>query len=290
MSRTDTYGIAVRVGLFAFLELLSLILFGAVLAPWAGTVASAALSTFLAAAVTNAFSVRIFERLSMVDLGLHWNPSSIRNLSWGLAGGVLAALVVLVPPILAGAAKLVAAPDQPANLRSLIFVSAMLALGVVGEELLFRGYGFQLLLRQIGPFATILPVSVLFAAAHAANLNATPLGLLNTFLWGVILGFAVLRSGDLWLAIGLHFGWNWTLPLFGVNLSGFRMSVSGYVLDWSAGPLWSGGDYGPEASLLTLLMMPILGWGLWRVPVATQRLPLVSDLEDESAPGEEVTD
>lgn len=290
MSRTDTYGIAVRVGLFAFLELLSLILFGAVLAPWAGTVASAALSTFLAAAVTNAFSVRIFERLSMVDLGLHWNPSSIRNLSWGLAGGVLAALVVLVPPILAGAAKLVTAPDQPANLRSLIFVSAMLALGVVGEELLFRGYGFQLLLRQIGPFATILPVSVLFAAAHAANLNATPLGLLNTFLWGVILGFAVLRSGDLWLAIGLHFGWNWTLPLFGVNLSGFRMSVSGYVLDWSAGPLWSGGDYGPEASLLTLLMMPILGWGLWRVPVATQRLPLVSDLEDESAPGEEVTD
>ncbi len=284
MSRTDRFALAVRVGLFAFLELLSLILFGWLLAPWAGTVASAALSTFLAAAVTNAFTVRIFERLSLADLGLAWNPSSIRNLCWGLAGGVMAAIVVLVPPILSGFAKLVKAADQPANLRSLLFVSAMLALGVVGEELLFRGYGFQLLLRHAGPFATILPVSVLFAAAHAANLNATPLGLLNTFLWGVVLGFAVIRSGDLWLAIGLHFGWNWTLPLFGVNLSGFRMSVSGYTLEWSAGPLWSGGDYGPEASLLTLAMMPVLVTALWLVPVATQRLKLVSDVVQDQVP------
>lgn len=284
MSRTDRFALAVRVGLFAFLELLSLILFGWLLAPWAGTVASAALSTFLAAAVTNAFTVRIFERLSLADLGLAWNPSSIRNLCWGLAGGVMAAIVVLVPPVLSGFAKLVKAADQPANLRSLLFVSAMLALGVVGEELLFRGYGFQLLLRHAGPFATILPVSVLFAAAHAANLNATPLGLLNTFLWGVVLGFAVIRSGDLWLAIGLHFGWNWTLPLFGVNLSGFRMSVSGYTLEWSAGPLWSGGDYGPEASLLTLAMMPVLVTALWLVPVATQRLKLVSDVVQDQVP------
>lgn len=281
MSRADIYGLGVRVGVFAFLELLGLIVFGALLAPWAGTVASAALSTFLAAFVTNAFTVRIFERLSLADLGLRWNPSSVRNLLWGLGGGMLSALIVLVPPILAGVAKLTPALDQPANWRSLVFVSTMLALGVVGEELLFRGYGFQLMLRHAGPFTTIMPVSVLFAAAHSANLNSSWLGLFNTFLWGFILGFAVLRSGDLWLAIGLHFGWNWTLPLFGVNLSGFRMSVSGYVLEWKASPLWSGGDYGPEASILTLLMMPLLGYALWRAPIETQRLKLVSDPEEQ---------
>ena len=167
--------------------------------------------------------------------------------------------------------------DQPANLRSLLFVSAMLAFGAVGEELLFRGYGFQLLLRHAGPFATILPVAVLFAAAHSANLNSTPFGLVNTFLWGLVLGFAVIRSGDLWLAIGLHFGWNWSLPLFGVNLSGFKMSVSGYVLQWNAGDLWSGGEYGPEASVLTFAMMPLLAAALWFMPVVTQRLKLVSE-------------
>ena len=273
MSRADTYGIAVRVGLFAFLEILGLIIFGALLAPWAGVVVTATLSTFLAAFITNVFTVRIFERLSIADLGLHWNSGSLHNLLWGLGGGIIAAVAVLVPPVLTGLARLVPAPEQPANLRSLIFVSAMLALGVVGEELLFRGYGFQLLLRHAGPAATILPVSVLFAAAHTL---ATPLGLVNTFLWGAILGFAVLRSGDLWLAIGLHFGWNWTLPLFGVNLSGMRMSVFGYALEWKAGPLWSGGEYGPEASLLTTIVVPLLAYAIIRAPIATQRLRLVS--------------
>jgi membrane protease YdiL (CAAX protease family) len=274
MARADTYGIAVRVGLFAFLELLGLYAFGSVLAPWAGVVATATVGTFLAAFITNAFTVRIFERLSIGDLGLNWNQSSIRNLLWGLGGGAIAALAVIGPPLLIGIAKLVPAPEQPANLRSLIFVSTLLALGAVGEELLFRGYGFQLLLKHTGPAATILPVSVLFAAAHTL---ATPIGLANTFLWGVILGFAVLRSGDLWLAIGLHCGWNWSLPLFGANLSGMRMSVTGYELQWSAGPLWSGGEYGPEAGLPTTAIVILLGYALWRAPVATQRLKLVGD-------------
>ncbi len=277
MVLADIYGLAVRVGLFIFLELIGLILFGSLLADWTGALVSATLSTFLAAAVTNAFTIRIFERLSIADLGLNWNAASGRNLICGLGGGIAAALLVLGPPLLAGYATFVPSPAQPSNLRSLLFVSAMLALGVVGEELLFRGYGFQLMLKQLGPFGTILPVSVLFAAAHAANLNASPLGLVNTFLWGIILGFAVLRSGDLWLAIGLHFGWNWTLPMFGVNLSGFRMSVTGYELRWNASDLWSGGEYGPEASVLTLIMIPFLLAGLIYAPVVTQRLPLVSE-------------
>lgn len=278
MRGADTYGIAVRVGLFALLEILGLMIFGSLLAPWAGVMATATMATFLAAFITNVFTVRIFERLSLADLGLNWNQSSLLNLLWGLGGGGVAALAVLVPPLLLGMAKLVPAPEQPANLRSLIFVSTLLALGVVGEELLFRGYGFQLLLKHTSPFATILPVSVLFAAAHTL---ATPIGLFNTFLWGVIFGFAVLRSGDLWLAIGLHFGWNFTLPLFGANLSGMRMSVSGYALEWKADLLWSGGEYGPEASLLTTAVIPLLAYALWQAPIVTQPLKLVANPDHE---------
>ena len=81
--------------------------------------------------------------------------------------------------------------------------------------MLFRGYAFQYLIGKMGPFATILPFGVLFGIVHGNNPNLTWLGLLNTAAWGVLLGFAFLRSGDLWLPIGLHFGWNWALPLFG---------------------------------------------------------------------------
>src|SRR5258708_1241292 len=61
-----------------------------------------------------------------------------------------------------------------------IFVTVILIFGAAGEEILFRGYGFQVLLRSIGPYATILPVGVLFGALHASNPHVTNLGLVNT--------------------------------------------------------------------------------------------------------------
>jgi membrane protease YdiL (CAAX protease family) len=148
--------------------------------------------------------------------------------------------------------------------------------GAVGEELLFRGYGFQKLLAHLGPFATILPVGVLFGAAHSNNLNATALGLVNTVGWGVLLGYAFLRSGDLWLPIGLHYGWNFVLPMFGANLSGFTMGVTGYAMHWNAGDLWSGGAYGPEGSLLTLFVLVLLAVFLVNSPLRPQVPPLVA--------------
>jgi hypothetical protein len=131
--------------------------------------------------------------------------------------------------------------------------------------MLFHGYAFQLLIRSLGAFATILPASVLFGMAHASNQNATLLGLVNTAFWGVLLGYAYWRTGALWLPIGLHFGWNFTLPLFGVNLSGFTMGVTGYGLHWRVGDLWSGGGYGPEGSVLTTAIVVALFFVLIRV-------------------------
>jgi len=106
-----------------------------------------------------------------------------------------------------------------------------------------------LLIRSIGAFATILPAAVLFGLAHLGNENANLMGVLNTMLWGVLLGYAYLRTRALWLPIGLHYGWNLALPLFGVNLSGFTMGITGYALHWRVGDLWSGGGYGPEGGL-----------------------------------------
>ena len=110
----------------------------------------------------------------------------------------------------------------------------------------------------MGPYATIMPVGVLFALLHGSNPNATWFGLVNTGGFGILFGYAYLRSRDLWLPIGLHLGWNFTLPLFGVNLSGLRMKVTGYEMSWTAGALWSGGEYGPEASILTSAVVLLL--------------------------------
>jgi len=149
-----------------------------------------------------------------------------------------------------------------------------------GEELIFRGYAFQLLVEKMGPFATVLPAGVIFGLAHGTNPHASLLGVANTMLWGILLGYAFVRSHDLWLPIGLHFGWNAVLPLFGVNLSGLTIEVTRYFYRWDLLPLWSGGDYGPEGGLLTTIFALALLYMLHRAPVRPQTAYIAQTLNE----------
>lgn len=256
--KTDWIGVLLRVGLFVVIAWISMILFPFAMLPLAGLLVTSALSTFAAAALANAIAVRIYERGRLADLGLGWNPTSRREFLIGSGASIAAAIVVAGGPLVVGAARFEAVATVEHRWASFFFVSIVLLFGAVGEEMLFHGYAFQLLVRTLGAFATILPVSIIFGLAHIGNQNATMLGVFNTILWGVLLGYAFVRTRALWLPIGLHFGWNFALPLFGVNLSGFTMGVTGYAMRWSAGTLWSGGDYGPEGSVLTTAIVVVL--------------------------------
>ncbi|MCC7173656.1 MAG: CPBP family intramembrane metalloprotease [Bryobacterales bacterium] len=263
-------GLALRVGVYVFLAFVGLYLFGWALSPTGSFLLEAALGGFLAATAANALAMRFFERAHLTGIGLGWNRASVRNLLLGLAGGAGAAALVLGGPLVCGLARLQPAPGADPHLRSFLFVLVVLLFGAIGEEMLFRGYAFQSLVAGVGPAATILPMGVLFGLMHAANLGITTIGIVNTSLWGILLGYAFVRSGDLWLPIGLHLGWNWMLPAFGVNLSGFTMDVTGYAIHWKIGPLWSGGAYGPEGGLLTSGVVVVLAVYLWKAPVRTQ--------------------
>jgi len=270
---SNRLGVLLRFGVFALIAILGYFIFPMILMFFLGDgvpLVIATLSSFAAASVANVIALRIYERGQLADIGLGWTPASRRNLVIGAAGGAGAGAIVLAGPVLLRAADLAPVPNQHFDWPSLLFITLILLFGAVGEEMLFRGYAFQVLVRAIGPFATILPMAVLFGLAHSPNLNFTWLALVNTFLWGVIFGYAFIRSGDLWLPIGLHFGWNFTLPLFGVNLSGFTMGVTGYSLQWKIGDLWSGGAYGPEGGLLTSAIVVALFIYLQRAPIQHQ--------------------
>ena len=280
MSR-DPARVAIRLGVYIVLFILSAAVFG-----WAltgvGYLVNIVGTSLLAAGFANWLSLRIFEGRHLVDAGLWWNRAASANLTIGLAGGAGSAAAVLLPSLLFRGAHMISTPLDEPTPGSIVFVTVVLACGVVGEELLFRGYAFQLLLASVGPYATIVPLGVLFALLHGNNPNATWFGLVNTGAFGVLFGYAYLRSRDLWLPIGLHMGWNFTLPLFGVNLSGLRMKITGYEMSWTAGALWSGGEYGPEASILTSAVVLLLFAYLWKAPVRRQLSP-ITDPPAESA-------
>ena len=250
---------------------------------WLGGYLTGVTGTGLLAAVfANWLALRIYENRHLVEIGLWLNRRSSENLLLGLAGGAASAALVLAPALLVGAAHLTPTPEDQPTVGTIIFVSILLAAGSIGEELFFRGYGFQELLAAIGPWATVIPVGVIFGLLHGSNPGATWFSAANTAGFGILFGYAYLRSRDLWLPMGLHFGWNFTLPLFGVNVSGLRMKVTGYEMSWTAGSLWSGGVYGPEASVLTSVVLIALFVYLYKAPIRRQ----VSALTDPPAGSE----
>lgn len=273
-------GTALRVAFFMatvfvglrLLVLLLFTIFGLVVAGTVGLCATGLLANLL--------TLRIFDRRPFVDIGLRLGSASAWNLGWGLLLGAGTASLMLTAPLLAGTGHLVRQDASAFSWASLIFYVVSLAAAAFGEEMIFRGYAFQLLIEKIGPYATLLPVAVIFGLSHMSNPNSSGIGVLNTILWGIVLGYGFLRSHDLWLPIGLHFGWNVVLPLFGVNLSGLTIDITRYHYRWDLIPLWSGGDYGPEGGLLATVFVIGLFFALLKSPIQAQRAAIAQNLNE----------
>jgi membrane protease YdiL (CAAX protease family) len=287
-NRADALHLTAKVVVYAALYYVSAFVLGPPLFWLGGYMVGITTTGLLAAAISNSLCLRIYLRRGIAAIGLPGDKAALVNLGFGCLGGMGAAAVVLAGPLLVHAARFERDPASPASLSSFFFVSVLVLFGSAGEELLFRGFGFQVLLAALGDWPTILPVGILFAVLHAGNPNATWFGLANTAGFGILFGYAFLRSHDIWLPIGLHFGWNFTLPLFGVNVSGLTMRLTGFTMRWSAGTLWSGGDYGPEASILTTAVLLLLFAYLWKAPIRRQPSALLDPLAGDvtCAPGQ----
>jgi uncharacterized protein len=272
--RRDPLRIAISVGVYAVTFWASQIVFFWVLSAL-GALGGVTLSTLAAALFANWLALRVYEDRPLWAIGLYGSRASVVNAVCGIAGGAAAACIVLGVPLVLGMAHSVPA-TAPAGTGTIPFTMVLLAAGSMGEELLFHGYAFQILLGLLGRYASVFAVGAVFALMHASNPNASWFGLANTAGFGILFGYAFLRSRDLWLPMGFHFGWNVTLPLFGANLSGLRMNVTGHEMEWTAGRLWSGGAYGPEASVLTSGVLLLLFFYLQFAPLNRQSSPLAS--------------
>ena len=226
-----TLGFVLRLGFFAFTVFLavrylmpSLLFFGLQIA---GTIGLA-----IAGLAANTVTLAMFDRRQLVDIGLHLSRAAGKHFLFGISLGAGAAALLLIGPLLVNEGHIILRPHSEFTWGGLLFYVITIFFAAMGEEMIFRGYAFQILVEKLGPFAAVVPVGVIFGLVHTSNPNANPLGILNTALWGVLLGCAFLRSHDLWLPIGMHFGWNAVLPLFGVNLSGLTIEVTRYFYKW----------------------------------------------------------
>jgi len=134
------------------------------------------------------------------------------------------------------------------------FLPALTA--AVVEEIIFRGFLFRLSARLMGPWGALAFTSALFGAAHAFNPGAT-IGTSAAIAIeaGVLLGAAYAATRRLWLPIGLHLAWNLTEgSVFGMSVSGGAARTSLITGTLSGPRLLTGGAFGPEASLVAVLV------------------------------------
>jgi membrane protease YdiL (CAAX protease family) len=221
----------------------------------------------LAAGVAAALALAIFESRSLQDIGLGWPPGWLHNLLTGIGLGAGSACIVAAAALETDLAAWRSIPGADVSIGAALFTPLLLFCGAAGEEIAFRGFTLQYLIRGYGPWIAVPGIGILFGLLHTGNPGATALGIVNTIGFGILFGFAVIRTHDLWLAIGLHFGWNVALPFLGMGLSGLTIRLTRYELSWKAGDLWSGGMYGPEASVLTSGVLLLLAIAVWRAPI-----------------------
>ncbi len=238
----------------------------------------------VSAAVSAALAMAIFESRRVGDIGLAWVNGTFRNFVTGICLGVVAASLSVLPAVALGFAHFQHSANTDISLGGSIFTPILLFCGSLGEEIAFRGFSLQYLVRGYGRWAAILATAALFGLLHARNPDATTLSTINTVGFGIVFAIAVLRSRDLWLPAGIHFAWNTVLPFLGVGLSGLTIKVTAYEVVWNAGNFWSGGQYGPEASGVTSVIILLLLAAIWKVPVTPGSAYLVAESRPSPSP------
>jgi membrane protease YdiL (CAAX protease family) len=208
----------------------------------------------------------LFERRGPATLGLNARGAT-RFLRGYLIG--LAFLLAVVGIIWSAGGYVVegAGAFGSAAVGAALLPIGMLMLGFIiqgsSEELLFRGWLMQLIASRHGVWIAVVANSILFALAHAGNIepsNELYVGLANIVPFGLFISLYAVREGSLWGACGWHAAWNWLLGLgFGLEVSGITIDSLPLVTDLAASPgaAWwlTGGVFGPEASIVTTAVL-----------------------------------
>ena len=136
--------------------------------------------------------------------------------------------------------------------------------GVLVEEIIFRGVVFRLLEQHTGTIRALLIQAPVFGALHIFNEGASLMTVLSVTLLGAFWAGIYVYSRNLWVVIANHATWNVTIFLSGAPLSGQKEWTRSSPFETSyEGPSWlTGGGFGPEDSIINILVMACALGGL----------------------------
>ena len=136
------------------------------------------------------------------------------------------------------------------------------------EEIEARGFIFQRVRHCYGPAVAMVANSLYFALEHLLNGGINPLALTSIFAVGIVLSLATYNFDSLWMAFGIHTGWNFCQGvLFGLPNSGVP---TGYAIFRPVGELTDSFAYdtafGVESTVVAIALFAVVSvliclWG-----------------------------
>ncbi len=201
---------------------------------------------------------RVYEQREVVEVS---TKHLGRNLVLGVGAGILLQLLVVGTIAVFGSVT-IEDVSMSANLTKALSLS--LFAGVV-EEVLFRGILFRIVEESLGSIIALLISGLFFGLAHLGNDNSSLFAALAIALQaGILIGVTYMYTRDLWMAIGLHFAWNFILGgILGLAVSGFDMGESLLKMDIAGSEWLTGGAFGPENSIQAIVFGVGLAIVLW---------------------------
>jgi membrane protease YdiL (CAAX protease family) len=225
--------------------------------------ASAANANAALRLVSSVLSVGVgasFVGRSPSSLGLALSRSIAPAGAIGVVTGIASVAGAVAIATLAGGLRVTALPaGAGASAWAVAALSFTTLIAALFEEIAFRVGAVGILRTRLSIRVALAVPAISFGLLHATNRGASAASVANTVLAGLVLGLLYLeptlpRPGGLALATGWHAGWNATLALTGIPVSG-QPSATRMAVVVAEDPRWSGGEYGIEASPATTLLL-----------------------------------
>lgn len=183
----------------------------------------------------------------------------------GLATGWGIAVVCVLPMAIAGGIAVMLS-GRLNELGWLLADALFFILATLAEEVAFRGYAFQRFVAAVGPLGGALGVSLYYSIVQQLIPGSSRVSFAVSFVLGLLLSTAYLRTRALWVGWGLNFGWKASRALlFGLAVCGVS-SHSSVVVGDPMGPFWlTGGGFGLDGTWIAFFVIVAAIPVLWRL-------------------------
>ncbi|MEU3729567.1 type II CAAX endopeptidase family protein [Streptomyces sp. NPDC033538] len=191
-----------------------------------------------------AWVVRRTERRQALDVA---REGAAAKLGWGTLIGLGLFGAVIANLLAAGHYEV----DGLGSVQGAVGLVGFMAAAAATEEVVFRGVLFRIIEEHIGTYLSLGLTGLVFGLMHLLNEDATLWGAIAIAIEaGFMLAAAYAATRNLWLVIGVHFGWNFAAGgIFSTVVSGNGTSEGLLDAAMSGPKLLTGGDFGPEGSV-----------------------------------------